>query len=45
MKRALLVPLTVVALLAGAEAWLRTGGAELADGALGSAPPTAIPSP
>jgi hypothetical protein len=45
MKRALLVPLTLLVLLAAAEAWLCTGGASLADGALGSAPPTTIPSP
>ena len=45
MKRALLVPITLVALLAAAEGWLHTGGAALADGELGSAPATAIPSP
>src|SRR5882672_4865994 len=45
MKRALVVLLIAGAVLAAAEAWLRTGGAALASGALGTPLPIAIPSP
>jgi hypothetical protein len=45
MKRAFVVLLVGIALLAAAEAWLRTGGASLASATVGSPPPLAIPSP
>src|SRR5262245_65164784 len=45
MKRAFTLLLFLVAALAAGEAWLRTGGAALATGELGTRTPTAIPSP
>jgi hypothetical protein len=45
MKRTFVVLLIGLALLAAAEAWLRTGGASLASATVGSPPLLAIPSP